>query len=289
MRQTCLANPVRFLIPAFALSLIGSGPGSGVAQDQKPGGARASNPQGAPITIEVDGWHLSLHHTRGTVADALKAAKVELGEADECSPAATERLQPGMTITVHRVVTTTTTETVKVPFKTKVLPTRRLRRGLTMISQHPQEGLKEITARVTTRDGEVISEQVLSQKVLRPAKDKVILVGGSEAVLPSRGGYFTGRRELVMRATAYEPSPASCGPGNGGRTYLGWKAQRGIAAVDPRVIPLGAHLWVEGYGECVAADIGSAIKGNRIDLCFPTMREVRRYGVKMVKVRILSD
>ena len=53
-----------------------------------------------------------------------------------------------------------------------------------------------------------------------------------------------------------------------GRTYLGLKAERGIVAVDPRVIPLGARVHVEGYGEALAADIGSAIKGNRIDLCF---------------------
>ncbi|GAA3326735.1 hypothetical protein GCM10020331_063860 [Ectobacillus funiculus] len=39
-----------------------------------------------------------------------------------------------------------------------------------------------------------------------------------------------------------------------------------LIAVDPKVIPLGSKVWVEGYGEAIAGDTGGAIKGNRIDV-----------------------
>ncbi len=170
------------------------------------------------------------------------------------------------------------------PARTRVKPTGQLRHGLAMIAQHPSKGLKEVTYSVTRRDGEVVRRRVVDTRVIRRPKDKVILVGGREARLPSRGGYFSGRRVLNMVASGYPVWV--CGTG---RTYLGQRARRGIVAVDPRVIPLGARLFVEGYGEAVAGDIGGAIKGNRIDLCFETKREADRYGMQRIRVWILSE
>lgn len=44
-----------------------------------------------------------------------------------------------------------------------------------------------------------------------------------------------------------------------------------VIAVDPKVIPLGSDVWVEGYGYAVAGDTGGAIKGNIIDLFMPNI------------------
>jgi 3D (Asp-Asp-Asp) domain-containing protein len=107
-------------------------------------------------------------------------------------------------------------------------------------------------------------------------------------MMSSRGGYVNGHF-ILMEATAYDPGPDSCGPQATGRTFTGMHAGYGIAAVDPRVIPLGTHLYVEGYGYAIAADIGSAIKGYRIDLCFPTREEALRFGRRKVRVYILSQ
>ena len=48
-------------------------------------------------------------------------------------------------------------------------------------------------------------------------------------------------------------------------------------------------MYIEGYGEGIAADIGGAIKGNRIDLCFDTYEEAIQWGRRTVKVYILAD
>jgi len=51
---------------------------------------------------------------------------------------------------------------------------------------------------------------------------------------------------------------------------------------------LGSRLYVPGYGHALAADVGGAIKGNRIDLCFDTYNEAIQYGRRTVKVYILE-
>jgi len=105
--------------------------------------------------------------------------------------------------------------------------------------------------------------------------------------LSSRGGY-SNYPSLDMEATAYDPGPISCGPHANGHTYTGMIAGFGVVAVDPRVVPLGTRVYVEGYGEGVAADIGGAIKGNRIDLCYNTYGEAIRFGRHHVKVYLLG-
>jgi len=102
--------------------------------------------------------------------------------------------------------------------------------------------------------------------------------------LPSRGGFVRRWQVRTMEATAYCPK-GCCGSATG-RTATGRRAEYGIAAVDPRIIPLGTALYVDRYGFAIAADTGRAIKGNRIDLCFPTHQEAMRFGRRWVRVLI---
>lgn len=101
---------------------------------------------------------------------------------------------------------------------------------------------------------------------------------------PPVSGRPTGR-VMTMVATAYCPLE----PGLDYNTASGMRAARGVVAVDPRVIPLGTRLHVEGYGNCIAGDTGSAIKGNRIDLCFDTLEEMNAFGgYRTLRVEILD-
>lgn len=92
--------------------------------------------------------------------------------------------------------------------------------------------------------------------------------------LPPQGGHT-----LVCGSTAY------C---LGGRTASGTAVGRGTVAVDPRVIPLGTKLYIEGYGYATARDTGGAIRGNKIDVWFPSLGECYQWGYRHVKVTILS-
>lgn len=61
-----------------------------------------------------------------------------------------------------------------------------------------------------------------------------------------------------------------------------------LIAVDPSVIPLGSTVYVEGYGQAIAADTGGAIKGHKIDVLMPDKASSSNWGRKNVKVTILN-
>ena len=92
---------------------------------------------------------------------------------------------------------------------------------------------------------------------------------------------------IQMTSTAYAPGVADNGKW-GNLTHLGTRVRKGVVAVDPAVIPLGTKLWVEGYGEAIAEDTGSAIKGNRIDLAFNNRQEALNYGIQRVNVYVME-
>ncbi|MGM0380378.1 MAG: 3D domain-containing protein [bacterium] len=96
------------------------------------------------------------------------------------------------------------------------------------------------------------------------------------------------RASKRMLATGYSTHALDTAPYNDGYTALGLSAGYGIVAVDPRVIPLGTLLYVEGYGYALAADVGGAIKGNRIDLCFSNRRQALLFGRQYKTVYILG-
>jgi 3D (Asp-Asp-Asp) domain-containing protein len=56
--------------------------------------------------------------------------------------------------------------------------------------------------------------------------------------------------------------------------------------VDPTVIPLGTRMTIPGYGEAVAADIGSTIKGLRIDVWVSSAAEAAQWQWKTVTITL---
>lgn len=83
-----------------------------------------------------------------------------------------------------------------------------------------------------------------------------------------------GKHQLTVSATCYDLS---------GRTATGMPVGHGVVAVDPSVIPLGTRMYVPGYGNGVAADVGGGIKGNTIDL-WMTPSECAAWGRRTVTI-----
>ncbi len=165
--------------------------------------------------------------------------------------------------------------------------TTELRLGQVRLSSAGKPGERLTRYVVCYEDGKPVKRTPIGSEVAKKPVDKVVRIG-SRGEYTSRGEFHT-RRMLTMWATAYEPGPRSCGKYATGRTSCGLRAGYGVVAVDPKVIPLGSKLYVEGYGYAVAGDQGRAIKGKRIDLGFETVREALNFGSKRVVVHVLDQ
>ncbi|MFS0576974.1 3D domain-containing protein [Sporosarcina sp. 179-K 3D1 HS] len=98
----------------------------------------------------------------------------------------------------------------------------------------------------------------------------------------------TGGKEMTVTATAYTAYCKGCSGTTAYGIDLRANPNQKVIAVDPRIIPLGTKVWVEGYGEAVAGDTGGAIKGNKIDVFIPSHSSAMEWGVKKVKLRVLN-
>lgn len=98
------------------------------------------------------------------------------------------------------------------------------------------------------------------------------------------GGVVSGGRAIYVSATGY----SAYDPGNGSRTASGTLVRRGVIAVDPAVIPLGTKVFIPGYGQAVAEDVGGDIKGHRIDVAFDTHEEALQFGRRDLEIIIIE-
>ncbi|UOQ87216.1 LysM peptidoglycan-binding and 3D domain-containing protein [Gracilibacillus salinarum] len=93
---------------------------------------------------------------------------------------------------------------------------------------------------------------------------------------------------ISVSATAYTAQCEGCSGVTATGIDLNENPNMKVIAVDPNVIPLGSRVYVEGYGEAIAADTGGAIKGNKIDIHVPNKDEATDWGVRTVDVTILE-
>jgi 3D (Asp-Asp-Asp) domain-containing protein len=162
---------------------------------------------------------------------------------------------------------------------------RQVGSGRLVKAQDGQQGSVKKTYRVTYKNGKPVSKELLKEE--RTEAEPTLYLMGRSGWTTSRSS-FSRAKVMTMHASAYDPSPETIGPGATGRTRMGLVATYGHVAVDPRVIPLGSLVFVEGYGFAIASDTGGAIKGNRIDLCYDDRSTALRFGRRTVKVHVFS-
>jgi 3D (Asp-Asp-Asp) domain-containing protein len=226
--------------------------------------------------------------SRSTVAGVLRQEGIPFGPRDLVAPPLDAPVTGGMEIDLGLVERRVKVEKRKVAHKVLTQYTETLNVGEIIDLEAGKDGLAEQEVETYLLNGEEAFEKVLSSKVLEPVKNSRVVEGtGFRQKLYPLTHRARARKALEMEATAYYPGAEDTWPYSSGIAASGLKAGYGMAAVDPKVIPLRTKVYVEGYGFAIAGDKGGAIKGRKIDLCFDTYEEAVRYGRKKVTVHIL--
>lgn len=248
--------------------------------------------KGRQITLVCDGGSANVVTTYKKTADVLAEAGVVLGAEDITVPALNEEIDVNEPVEVIRVTREEARSTHAVAFAEEVVYDGEMYEDEKTVVQEGAEGESELVESVVYHNGEEFARETVAVNVIAEPQSRIVKVGTKKRVNTHSKG-FTYKKKLTVTATAYDPYPA--GGSGRGITANGMKAQFGVVAVDPKVIPLGIRLYIEStdgsswsYGYCIAADTGGAIKGNKIDLCYNTVSECIQFGRRSANVYILG-
>ncbi len=249
-----------------------------------------------------DGVKTVVYNPEPNLEEILENAGITISDLDivEYSD-----LETDWNIHITRVVEDYEIQNTRIFFHEQRIANSQMFRGQTNVIQQGSEGLKEQTYKVIYHDGVIEKKILVEEKIIKEKQDRIVEYGTIETI--SRGGIeLVVRRALTVQATAYcsGVEGTGCpvdsrgwtvctGPYANGYTSIGWKAIAGtgtrenphLVAVDPRIIPLRSLLYIDGMGYAIAADVGSAIKGNRIDILMETHDQAwwfgRRNGIRV--------
>lgn len=256
-------------------------------------GAKVRVAHAVPVVLEINGKRRTLMPTARRVKGLLESIGLSSYADIRLDPPASEPLVAGMIVRLQLLNRRIERIQSQIAYETRREDDPSLPRGQSRLAVKGKPGVSEKVIEHVWAGNREIEQIVRGDRIVAGPVTEVVKVGTkvprsvvaaapapSISVDVSRGG-----RSLAMVATAYATGD---GGGAGWRTATGTGVYRGIVAVDPRVIPLGTRLYVDGYGPAVAADTGGAIKGNRIDLAFNSVSEANQFGRRTVVVHILD-
>lgn len=270
------------------------------------------------VDVAVDGVLVDFRIPKDTTAGEFKELFEEANEELYYLGSSLDQvLTPGDIVYVETLREETIIEESEIPFEIQREETVELLIGTENTVQEGQHGKLVTTYYVLFLRNEEYSRELVSEEIEREPQTEIIKVGTAQptptpvpaapaSASPNAGvssGFSLGARVasvsnlnysrmISMSSTAYTAGPCCTGkrPGDPGYgvTASGMRVQPGVVAVDPRVIPLGTRLYVDGYGFAVAADTGGAIKGNKIDVYMEGLPAARQWGRRQVNVYVLD-
>ena len=283
-------------------------------------GAKITVAKSKMVEVHIDGTIRFERATEKTVGDSLTALGIILSETDTVSPAKETEIAENMVIVVDRIEIIEEVKEIPIPYKAIRKTDSSKYVDQKTVEQYGVPGKRIETSKVIKKNGVEISRELLKTEQVSEPIDEIVIWGtkqkaavtkkkqtvsssnnsfkaaGKEASSAAKnsGKGFNYSKVYTMTATAYDPSPGT----NAGysKTAYGLIPQYGVVAVDPKVIPLGTKLYIESadggkswvYGYCIAGDTGGAIKGNKVDLCYNTKAECRKFGRQQATVYVLE-
>ncbi|WP_347548159.1 ubiquitin-like domain-containing protein [Pseudalkalibacillus hwajinpoensis] len=257
--------------------------------------------------------------TSTTVAGFLEQQNIQLGELDRVEPGKDEEVKANSEINVIRVEKVTDVVEESINYNTVTKKDSSMQKGKKEIVAFGEKGKQEKHYEVVLENGKEVSRELKKTEVVKNSSDQIVAVGtqviiqtASKSSSSSASNVNTSEkssekttkkasektskpsepssdgRVLNVSSTAYTANCAGCSGITSTGVNLKANPNAKVIAVDPSVIPLGSKVHVEGYGTAIAADTGGAIKGNKIDVFFPSKSAAYAWGNKSVKITILN-
>ncbi|MCM3262429.1 G5 domain-containing protein [Paenibacillus lautus] len=266
-----------------------------------------------PVNVTVGSKTKTIFTSQDTVDHVLKEAGVTIQGEDIVQPSQDTKLTSNMNINVVRVTKQKVKETEDREFRVIKTADPSLEKGDNRVIQRGESGLMVNHYEKVYHNGKLVSKTKVSQEIERRTKDKIIAVGTKKVEKPvivqaaatdvkatpaklsgtkkvttakavennvvSRAGVdFKYKKVLInVSMTAYSAEQQ----GIGTRTASGTRVTEGrTIAVDPNIIPIGWWVYIEGIGFRRAEDTGGAIKGNKIDVYYDSLKSAMNFGRK---------
>ena len=128
-----------------------------------------------------------------TARDALHEMGVKIDEHDQITPGADKELDDGDRIVFTDIdVNTKRVKAEAIDYSTVERENSSMLEGNTKTVRSGRDGVRDVTYRITTRNGEVVSTKVLRQEVLRQPVDAIVAVGTKEEPVAPTTNYASG-------------------------------------------------------------------------------------------------
>lgn len=257
------------------------------------------------VTVNNCGQTQVLNSYGETLAELLSRTGIPTSGEYSVSVALNTPVYDGMEVAVTRTIQNRETYVVEVPYEISTYEDPTLPAGQEKVLVEGVNGQTQYSAKVVYVNAQEQSRTVVEETVLQSAVNRVVAVGTGEnvggkntqpiigngvIVLPT-GEILTYTRQGQFEATAYTHTDEGCDM----TTATGTTVRVGTVAVDPTVIPYGTRMFIVAndgsyiYGIGTAEDCGGAIKGNRLDLYYPTDPECWAFGRRACTVYFLGD
>jgi len=243
-------------------------------------GMEATVTRAIPYKIDDGGNVISFYSTKKESNELFSEKGILLRKWDKVK-------RIGNEITITRIVKKERKEIHAVGFKSMTKKDVTLKKGEVKILQKGSKGMREDTYEVLFENGKETKKTLLKQIVIQEAKNEIVAVG-TKVIRRQVSRGSNPSREFTVTATAYTASCVKCSGITATGINLKKNSHMKVISVDPTIIPLGTKVWVEGYGYAIAADTGSHIKGNRIDLFMPNKSDALAWGKRSVIIKTLK-
>jgi len=251
-----------------------------------------------PLAVIVDGQQLVAHTIGHTVSEALADLNITLSAYDKTVPELDAPVKAGDSVRIIRVEKAYGEVEKELPFNIVKTKDTKLAKGKEAVVSAGQEGILIESVEYTYEDGILALERVMNTTLASASVDEVIAVGTRNPVtvlsatspavqeVTKKGLTFAVKQILTgVQLTAYDAGFQSTGKTaehpQYGITFSGTTVEEGrTIAVDPKVIPMGWWVYIEGYGFRRAEDKGSGVKGKHIDIYYEDGDYANEFGRK---------